>query len=269
MSRLPTGRQHATSSPASTIPPVPEPSFAERAKTLVSLEQLGTLSTVSNRHLGWPFGSVMPYSLDQHHQPIFLISSMAVYTKNLEADPRASLLVALSAGTGDPLAVARVTLMGEVCLVPRAERPAVRTTYLATHENAAVWVDFDDFAFYRLTVTDVYYVGGFGAMDWVAAHHYAEAEPDPLAHAAPGILTHMNQDHADALQLYCRAYAGLEADEATMLSVDRLGFRVRVRTGERVRGVRLAFPREIRTAQEARTVLVEMVREARQKTPAG
>src|SRR5262249_51238072 len=63
----------------------------------------------------------------------------------------------------------------------------------------------------------------------------------------------------------CRAYAGLEAEEALMTAVDRLGFRLRVRTGERLQGVRLAFPREGRDTQEARTVLVAMGRGAREK----
>ena len=269
MSQESTGRQHATSSPPTATPPAPEPSFAERAKTLVALEQQGTLATLSSKHPGWPFSSMMPYSLDAHSRPSFLISTMAVHTQNLVADARASLLITQSAdqsaGNSDPLARARVTLMGEVAPVPEAERAATRAAYLAIHDNAAVWVDFDDFALYRLTVTDVYYVGGFGAMGWVTAQDYIQAEPDPLATAAAGIIAHMNQDHADALQLYCRAFADIEADEAVMLSVDRLGFRVRVRTGERMRGIRLAFSREVRTAQDARTVLVEMVREAREK----
>ena len=102
-------------------------------------------------------------------------------------------------------------------------------------------------------------------MGWVEAMDYTRAEWDPLAEVAPGIIDHMNQDHADALQLYCRAYADIEADAAEMIAVDRLGFRLRVRTGERVQGVRLAFPREVRSSQEARTIFVEMVQQAREK----
>jgi len=105
-------------------------------------------------------------------------------------------------------------------------------------------------------------------MGWVLATDYTKAEPDPLADVAAGIIEHMNQDHADALRLFCRAYANLEAEEAAMTAVDRLGFRLRVRTGERLQGVRLAFSREVRSAQEARTVLVAMVREAREKVGA-
>ncbi|MEW6299373.1 MAG: DUF2470 domain-containing protein [Thermodesulfobacteriota bacterium] len=243
----------------------PEPSFAERARTLMYLGRVGTLATVSRKYPGWPFGSVMPYALDTEGRPVVLISTMAMHTQNLRADPRASLLVTQPDWTGDPLAGARVTVMGRVMPLPAADLAATRAAYVARYENAAAWVDFDDFAFYRMEVVDVYYVGGFGAMGWVSAAEYAAAAPDPLADVAAGIIEHMNRDHADALRLFCQAYAGLEADEAAMLSVDRLGFRLRVRTGDRVQGVRLAFPREVRSAQDARAVFVAMVREARGK----
>jgi heme oxygenase (biliverdin-IX-beta and delta-forming) len=91
------------------------------------------------------------------------------------------------------------------------------------------------------------------------------AESDPLADVASGIISHMNTDHVDALRLYCKAYAHIEADEAVMTSVDRLGFRMRVQTGDHVQEIRLAFPRAVHSAQEVRTVLVAMVQEARTK----
>ncbi len=72
----------------------------------------------------------------------------------------------------------------------------------------------------------------------------------------------MNQDHAGALLLLVRAYAGLEADTARMTGVDRLGFDLRLQTGERVHGTRIAFPEEIDTVEKSRSVLVEMTKRA-------
>ena len=255
------GSQHARTD--SSAPSVPEPSFAEQVRTLLHLGRTGTLSSMSRKHPGWPFGSVMPYALDDHGRPVFLISVMAMHTQNLKTDPRASLLVSQPGWTGDPLAGARATLLGRVTALPEADLETSRAGYLARYENARAWVDFDDFGFYRMDVTDVYYVGGFGAMGWVAAADYTKAEWDPLAEVAAGIIEHMNADHADALRLYCRAYRDIEADSAEMVGIDRLGFRLRVRSGERLRGLRLAFPHEVRSSQEARKVLVAMVQEAR------
>jgi putative heme iron utilization protein len=125
-------------------------------------------------------------------------------------------------------------------------------------------VDFEDFSFYRMDVVDVYYVGGFGVMGWVSESEYSQARPDPLADSSAEIIEHMNADHKDALILLARAFAGMESQEAVMTSVDRLGFHVRLKTKDGVRGARVAFQREVRNPGDTRKVLVEMVQQARQ-----
>ena len=240
---------------------VPEPSFAERARTLVHQARAGTLATLSRKHAGHPFASPMPYALDAEGRPLLLISAMAVHTQNLQADPRASLLVTQPDISGEPLAGGRVTLMGEAGRVAD-DAATAREVYLARHPTARYWADFEDFALWRLEVRDVYFVAGFGAMGWVDSSEYRSARPDPLLDAAPGILEHMNRDHSDALRAYARGFAGVEAEEATMAAVDRLGFRLRLRQGARRWSVRIAFPREVTTAAESRAVLIEMLRQA-------
>ena len=184
------------------------------------------------------------------------------HTQNLKGDSRASLLVSEETG-GDPLGAARITLVGDVLAVPAEEVASARAIYLERHENARYWVDFDDFAFFRMMVGNVYYIGGFGVMGWVAASDYGASEPDPLLDCAAGIIGHMNQDHGDALILLAKAAGEAGTEEARMTSVDRLGFHLRLRSGERVHGMRLAFPREVRNAEGARSALIEMVRESR------
>ena len=224
-------RKHAGPGPASDQPPVPEPTFAERARTLVYLGRIGSLSTLSRKQPGFPFGSVMPYGLDDHGRPIFLISTMAMHTQNLQADPRASLLVTqdrrrrrtawsiegdagrkCSAGTRQP------------------SWPRLASSTWQRHANSKYWVDFEDFSFYRMDVVDVYYVGGFGVMGWVSASEYDRSQPDPLADSMAEIIQHMNADHKDALVLLARKFARIESQEATMTAVDRLGFHVRLKT---------------------------------------
>jgi putative heme iron utilization protein len=256
--------KHAGPSPASDQPQIPEPSFAERARTLMYLSRIGSLSTQSRKQPGFPFGSVMPYALDEHGRPIFLISTMAMHTQNLRGDPHASLLVQDEAGE-DPLGAARVTLVGNVLPIPDAEVTEARALYLARHANSKYWVDFEDFSFYRMQVVDVYYVGGFGVMGWVLAEEYDRSQPDPLADAMAEIIRHMNADHKDALVLLAKIFAQIDSLEATMTAVDRLGFSVRLKTEDRMRGARIAFSREVRSAAETREVLVEMVQRARAK----
>jgi heme iron utilization protein len=258
-------RKHAGTGAASDQPTVPEPSFAERARTLVYLGRIGNLSTLSRKQPGFPFGSVMPYGLDEHGRPIFLISTMAMHTQNLKADTRASLLVTQPDASGDPLGASKVTLVGNVRAIPEPEVAQARRLYLERYANSKYWVDFEDFSFYRMDVVDVYYVGGFGVMGWVPASEYDLAQPDPLADATGEILQHMNADHKDALILLARVFAGIESLEPVMTSVDRLGFHVRLNTQGGMRGARNAFSREVSNPEETRKALVEMVQQARQQ----
>lgn len=241
-------------------PDVPEPSLAEKARTLVSLARIGSLSTHSRKFAGFPFGSVMPYAADELGRPVFFISSMAMHTQNLHQDAHASLLIMQPESSGDPLGAARVTLLGTTANVPAEE---VRDLYLSRYENAKYWQEYSDFAYHRLEVSGVYFIGGFGVMGWVPAEEYGSARPDPLAETAPEIVQHMNAGHADALLLIACKFTGEAATEASMTAVDRLGFNVRLKTGDGFHGRRVAFPREVRSKDEARAVLVEMAKAAR------
>ena len=245
-------------------PAISEPSFAERARTLMYSGRIATLSTHSRKQPGFPFGSLMPYALDKDGRPIFLISTMAMHTQNLQADQRASLFVTEPDAGGNPLGASRVTLIGNVVRIPEADLAEARSLYLASYSDSKHWVDFDDFFFFRMDVVDIYFVGGFGVMGWVAASEYSQARQDPLIEHKIDIMHHMNTDHKDALILLAKRFADVEAQDAEMTSIDRLGFHLRLKTKDGVRGTRIAFSREVATPAESREVLVEMVRLARQ-----
>src|SRR5919204_6670629 len=127
--------RHAGPPSDSNAPAVPEPTYAERARTLAYLGRTGSLATLSRKHPGHPFASVMPYALDARGRPLFLISAMAMHTQNLESDARASLLVTQPEWSGDPLAAGRVTVMGTAERLRGDEMTAARDAYLARHER--------------------------------------------------------------------------------------------------------------------------------------
>ena len=255
-------RQH-NSGPDVDGPEVPEPSHAERARTLVYLQQTGSLSTISRKQSGWPFGSVMPYGLDEQGQPLFLISTMAMHTQNLLGDPRASLLVTPPESRIDPLGAARVTLMGTVTKVPGGEVAQIRERYLSRHANASYWVDFTDFGFFRMAIEDVYFVGGFGSMGWVAPDDYARAAVDPLADEASDLIHELNTEQVDWLLLLARVYGHVEAQEATITALDRLGVHLRIKTADRMQGGRLAFEHPVLNAQDVKAGVAWMAEQAR------
>jgi putative heme iron utilization protein len=205
----------------------------------------------------------MPYGLDNRGRPTFLISSMAIHTQNLRRDPRASLLITPAAAHNDPLAVARLTLMGTVARVSQDDLMQVRNAYLERHPEAGRWADFGDFAWFRMELRESYLVGGFGVMGWISAEDYAQATVDPLADVAMSILQHMNDDHVEALVLLAQHYGQCQADSATMTAVDHLGFHLQVHSQGEPQDLRLAFPRAVYNATEVRQVLVHMVHQAR------
>jgi putative heme iron utilization protein len=213
---------------------------------------------LSRKQPGWPFGSVMPYAVDDRGRPIFLISTMAMHTQNLLSDQRASLLVTPSEVSGDPLGAARVTLMGLTAKIPKEEVGSIRDLYLARHANASYWVDFTDFSFFRMMISEVYFVGGFGSMAWVAADEYANAEVDPLAEEALALIRELNTEQAEQLLLVARVFAKVEPQQVTVTALDRLGFHLRIKTADRMQGGRVAFPSPVRNAEEARAQLASM-----------
>jgi putative heme iron utilization protein len=113
-----------------------------------------------------------------------------------------------------------------------------------------------------MDVLDIYYVGGFGVMGWVAASEYSQSQSDPLAEYKNDIMQHMNADHKDALILLAKRFADIEAQDAEMTSVDRLGFYLRLKTQDGVHGARIAFLREVSDSAQTREVFVEMVKQA-------
>ena len=242
---------------------VPTPTHAERARTLVAQITTGTLCTLAAEPEGYPYGSFVTVGFDNGN-PVFLVSTLAEHTRNLQRDPRASLLVA-EGGSEDPLANGRVTLLGPCTQVDGAGGSA-RAAFLATHPNAAYYVDFGDFAFWKLAVESIRYIGGYGRMSWVDAADWHAAEPDPLAAAAGGVIAHMNDDHADAMVLYCKAFSkATDINAASMTGVDRYGFEMSAVTAEGPQPVRLAFPATVRTPEETRAALVAMLNDARTK----
>ncbi len=268
---VPAGTEGGAADGRPSIPPAPEPSHAERCRTLVTSQSRGTLSTMAAEPAGYPYGSVASYALDDAGNPLLFVSRMAEHTQNALRDPRASLLAAEPVPDGaDPLASGRATLLGDLVEVPDEDRPDVRDRYLAAIPSAAYYIDFGDFTFFRLTVRDIRYVGGYGRMSWVGAADYAAAEADPLVGAAPGIIGHMNADHAEAQLLLCRHLAGRpDTTEASMSAVDRYGFELVAGSPAGRAAVRLGFPAPCTTPEAVRQAIVAMVADARASASAG
>src|SRR3954464_8827307 len=127
------------------------------AKKLLREGRSGALATLMPGS-GDPYCSLVNVATAADGSPLLLISKLAIHTKNVLADPRVSLMLD-ERKQGDPLEGARVMLMGRAAAT---DDPAVRRRYLARHPEAELFAVFGDFAFYKIELTGVHLVAGFG-----------------------------------------------------------------------------------------------------------
>ena len=236
---------------------------AGSARGLVRAAMKGALATV-DKGSGHPYASLVLTATDQQGLPLLLISKLALHTQNIAADKRASLLIdATGAGdnAGDPMQGARLTLIGEMEPAPDA---SARARFLARHPAAQGYADFPDFGFFALRPERAHFIGGFGRIvDLPASDLLVSLEgAEGLQASEAGIVSHMNEDHADAIELYATKLLGAGAGAWRMTGIDPEGCDLVLGA----RGLRLPFSTRITTAQAARAELVRLVAVARGKS---
>jgi len=136
-------------------------------RELLERERQGVLATLAARRGGWPFASVTPFATDGNGEPLLLLSELAEHTRNLRADPRASLLVQDSRALEDPQAGARVTLLGTLETI---DAETAKERYLERHPRAAEFAGLGDFNVWVLHVSEARFVNGFGDMGWLGGN---------------------------------------------------------------------------------------------------
>lgn len=232
---------------------------AAEARALVRAALKGSLGTLRGPERD-PYVSLVTVATTPDGAPLMLLSGLAVHTKNLAADARASLLVDATSLAGDPLAGGRVSLLGTLA---RAEdQAAAGRRFLARHPAASQYAGFGDFAYYRMAVAGAHFIGGFGRIVDLGAGELATdiAGAEALAAAEAEILAHMAEDHAEAVALYATRLAGKEPGSWRMSGIDPDG--IDLMDGERTARVRFAAP--VRTPGEARRALAALAARARQ-----
>lgn len=247
--------------------PEPEPSSpAVTVRGLLRATDRATLATLqrgdSKGPAGWPYASLVMMAVDHDASPILLISTLADHTRNLLTDPRASLLIDGTGGLDEPLTGARATVMGRL---EKSDDPQHRARYLARHPSAEMYAGFGDFAVWRMQVESAHLVAGFGRIHWIDGTDVLGRRGLPLEAREADVVSHMNEDHGDAVALYARILLGLDGEGWEMTGVDAEGADLRL--GGRT--ARLPFDKPVEDAEGARVELVRLVKRARGSAEAG
>jgi heme iron utilization protein len=231
------------------------------AKDLLRSTRAAALATL-DRNTGHPFSSLVNVATDTDGSPVILVSRLSTHTANIEADPRASVLLA-SSGKGDPLAYPRLTVLGTFARLERdtPDSARVQRRFLSRHPKSKLYAGFGDFAFWRLNVVSAHLNGGFArAADLKASDVITDlADAAEIVEIEDGAVEHMNADHPDAVRLYATKLLG-EADGAWRVTgVDPDGLDLAL--GDRT--VRMPFADRVTNGLVLRKTLAECGARAR------
>jgi putative heme iron utilization protein len=222
---------------------------------------LGTLAA------GLPLVSLVTYGTDYDGSPLFLLSTLAEHTQALLTNPQCSLLIERASQLDNPQTGERVTLCGRMEKVSDPVSLVIaRARFLSQNPAAALYADFGDFALWRLVVERAHFVGGFARAIWIEDGFLVNPPlAAEMAEAVPGILDHMNADHADTVAHYAAAF--LPADDQCegawkMVSLDSDGFHMA--HSEAARSYVVLFDHPLKTVEDCRPTLVALAKKARQ-----
>ena len=227
---------------------------SREARQMLRAHGYGALSTLSRKFDGHPFGSITPYLVNHDGSLLILISTLAEHTKNIQHDPRVSLI---THDQNNPhiQTQGRVTVIGTAQIIADKEQTGAR--YLRYFPETENYFAMHDFSFYRITPLALRYIGGFGKIHWIDAQNYLVPRYALIGQEAD-VIVHMNADHRDTMRRYCQRFHQVEPLNMEMLGIDCDGFDVRADGNV----LRFDFAEPVLDAQQARAVLVEMARQA-------
>ncbi|ODA67765.1 Pyridoxamine 5'-phosphate oxidase [Methyloligella halotolerans] len=233
--------------------------LAADARSLLRRALKGALATM-DAETGGPYASLVTLATDPQGCPTFLISTLARHTKNLVANPRASVLIDGTDGLGNPLEGARVSIQG---VAEPVDEELVAKRFVARHASSAGYAGFNDFGFWRLVPKGAHYIGGFGRIldfspdELLTDTHNLKA----LFDSEEGIISHMNEDHADAIELYATQLLGAEPGHWRMVSCDSEGCDLQLEG----KVIRLPFDEPAKVPEDVHKGLVNLAQRARAK----
>lgn len=249
-------------SPLVDVPLAPRRSPAEEARLLVAQAEVATLASLSED--GSPWASLVGFATLEDGSPVIMVSTLAEHGRNLKRDPRASVVFAYPKLGGDHLARGRVTLLGKA-IEPEGElAEQALEAFTSKHPAARSYSKWGDFSTYVLHVDRVRWVGGYGVMDSADAESYAAAEADPVGDASYAV-SHLNEDHADALLDIARGLTGYtDAESARCTGADRYGMDLSVATPRGTARTRVAWLTTLNEPDELRTASIAVLGKARE-----
>jgi heme iron utilization protein len=228
------------------------------ARMLLRRARTAALGT-QNLDPAGPYVSLANIATDPQGHLVIFISKLAWHTRNILANPQGSVMVSEIPQSGDALTGPRVTIMGRFEAVSPSE---IAERYAHHHPAARVYLDFPDFSFWRLSPNKIHSVAGFGRIETMEPDEVflAEKAASPVMAMAAGAIQHMNEDHADAVELYAQRLLGAGPGKWQITAIDADGAHLELDG----RAIRLAFDGPVDSGEGLRQAFVALAQKARQ-----
>jgi len=241
-----------------------EADYTKEARDFVTMNKNAILSTTSVDKPGYPFGSIVPYDIDNQARIIIQVADISQHYKNLSVDHRGSIIVTDPFGSHDPQAHARATVLADFSAVPSDEFEEVGWSYKGRFPESLERERAHGFLYMRGVPTDIRWIGGFGEIGWISALNYSDTVVDPLAYIALDIIDHMNADHEEAMKtlISARSDIDLKGKRVVMTNIRSTDFTMQATNGKSAERITLDFPEPVSDASKAREAFISMLGDA-------
>lgn len=231
---------------------------ARQARLLAMTHSTAVFSTISHKLNGHPFGSVSPVALTDEGDVLFYVSDIAQHARNLTQDPRLSLTFFAPAAQGDQNEQGRLTLSGHAAPIIGDEAEMALKRYLSLYPDAASYSKAHDFKMWSMKVEHIRFIGGFGEIFWLTPEEWMLPAPEWSPDDEARMVTHMNEDHADACALMLQHIKAISST-ATMVAVYPDGCYLQAESKLHF----IPFTGPCLTPTEVRKTLAQMTKQAR------
>ena len=184
------------------------------------------LSTISKKYEGYPFGSFITYVSDKNRTLLMYTSDIAQHTKNLKTNSKACVTIFKLDTEYDKQNSSRLTLMGDLKDVSEDSVEECQERFVKFLPESKKYSSMHDFKFYKLEISRIRWIGGFGDIAWINPKNWRDDQPR-WAKDEKMMINHMNDDHANVLQSALHAQHGIKDKKVNMIALSVDGYYVK------------------------------------------
>lgn len=245
----------------------------------------GTLCTISSHSelKGFPYGSIVPFAIDNDGMPYILVAEIAAHTKNMLIDSKSCLFISHPNPKGDPQANWRASIFGmfkriitpsrknnfeqkdldECILISEEEERKMLVRYCQRVPNAKNYIETHNFYFWKMeNIEKVRYIAGFGKICWIEGNEAAQEISDlEIEKIKTESIEHMNEDHEDAMIAIYEGLHNLSPKSVKMIDLDAGG--IMMQSFEPEHSIYTSFGKRIK-ADNLRIEIINLVKKSRE-----